>query len=123
MAWLTAVEDMDTPVLKRELRKQRISFWLAAFNFCTFMAQANVRAYLTFIGDRYGHRQFVHMTLVLVPIWGLCWFAGFLMVIQSLLQSRRATWYGLVALAAHVTPMLVVAACVVAAFWHFFANF
>ena len=122
MRWLTAVENMNTPALKRELRQQRISFCLALFNVSTFAAWTNVRAYFAFINDRYSDRIFVGRTLVLLPIWGLCWFIGFIMVAQSVSRSRRTTWYGIVALAVDAVPLIAVAICVVSTFWDFFAS-
>lgn len=122
MAWLTAVEDMGTPALQRELRRQRVSFWLAFFNVCSVMACANVEACFEFMGDSQNARRVFWWTLNLLPIWGLSWFVGFVLVTQSLMQCKRATWYGLVALAVHVTPLLGLAVIVVVSFWNFFSS-
>ena len=122
MRWLTAVEDMNTPALKHELRRQRISFCFALFNVVTFSAWANVRSYLAFIGDRYMDRVFFGRTLLLFPVWGMCWIIGFFIVVISVARYRRITWYGFAALAADAVPFIVMAYVIVRSFSEFAAN-
>ena len=113
---------METLARRRELRYQRLSFGLATFNVVTFLLYAGARIYVESLGESYVSRRFFGQTLILLPIWALCWFFGFIMIVGTLAKYRRLEWYGIVAACIYAVPIFMASIFVHVTFWYSFGK-
>jgi hypothetical protein len=77
--------------------RQKTAFWLALIDFLTTASWIGIRLCFALIGDSEGDRKFVLNPTVLqvFPVVVLIWIVSFVMVGNSVVQSRRATSYGI----------------------------
>ena len=92
-----------------------VGFWMILTASLTEILLRSIRFYFYLIGDRVGERQFAGRTFGIGILCCLSWFIGSILVIQC----KRLTWYGIIALAMVAIPFGAVACVICAAYWDF----
>jgi len=75
-------------------QQQRIAFYIALVHFLWLLGGVSGRVYFAVVDDPVGDRHFAFATIGWLPVWVLCWIVACITAGNSILESRRITWYG-----------------------------